>query len=293
MSKKLKSFIMTILGIYYITILVICCLGLRGCSKRCDVEEVRAEFNQYQIDSDIAIVYNDAIIYFNDHSVRFSNLTKHYDDYGPYLWHISQEYIYFADIYKNDNNKNNSNIVLYQCNLYGENLQIVYEKSNVKSGWWLKNRDDSIFYFTYTINNITYIDSYDASTETLESIVANDKCKREDYVKGKEREYDINRKRDKASITKKNSSETFVVDNNYLKTTPYYESINRFPYELEHVIETKGRIFFFYRFVTEGFFEINASYTFVIFEFFYETKEMSYKYLIQADDIEALIVFIP
>lgn len=57
--------------------------------------------------------------------------------------------------------------------------------------------------------------------------------------------------------------------------------------------ETNDRLFLFYRFVTEGFFEINASYTFAIFEFIYDTKLISYKYLIQAADIVPLMVFIP
>lgn len=97
MLKKLNvSFIMAILGI--------CCFALSGCSKKCDFEEVRIEFNQYQIDSDIAIVYADRIIYFDDHSIRLRDLAKHSDSTGPYLWHISKKYIYFAKTYKNDSN---------------------------------------------------------------------------------------------------------------------------------------------------------------------------------------------
>lgn len=284
MLKKLNlSFIIAILGI--------CCFALSGCSKRCDVEEVRAEFAQYPTSSDVAIVYNDTIIYFNDHFVDFNNLIE----YRSSKWHISHEYIYFSTGYSNNKKSDYINLLLYKCDLYGNNLQIIYEKNNVKSNWVLKNYNDSIFYFAYSINNTKYVDSYDVSTETLESTIVNKNCKREDYVKNKETkyDYDINHKKDKISIIKKDSSETFVVDNNYLKTTPYYESINKFPYKLEFMRETEDRLFLFYRFVTEGFFEINATYTFAIFEFFYDTKEMSYKYLIQAADIESLIVFIP
>lgn len=281
LKKSILSFIGVILGLS--------CLTLGGCAEKYDFEEVRAEFSQYPSDPNVTVVLDDNTVYFYDHEVHLYDLVP---KTSVFRWYISREYIFFSDVDYSDerNNSHVGNLVLYRCDLYGNDLQRLYEKNEVRVEWFLRN--NHVFYFSYSLNDVKYIDSYDVLTGETKNVFEGKDCDIKDYQENQERKYTVDCTNGKASIVEKASSETFVVDENYLKTTPYYESIGKFPYDLEQVHETKGRLFLFYRLQIEGFFEVLPDYTYAIFEFSYETKEMIYKLLIQANDVAAFEVYL-
>lgn len=258
------------------------CLAFAGCAEKYNFEEVRAEFSQYPSDPDIAVVLDGDTVYFNDHTVHLRDLVS--DDVTVRELYISQEDIFFCGA--SFDSSHIGSIALYQCDWYGNDMQLLYEKGEMGSIDTLRNKN--VFYFQYVIDGVKYIDCYDIFTGESKNIGEGQDCNIEDYAQTFDSDYVIEHKNGAIGIGKKSSPRNgmVVLDEDYLKTTPYYASICKYPYNLEHVKESDGKLYALYRLKIEDFFDVTPKYTYAVFEVAYETGNMTYKLLVQLDDVE-------
>lgn len=259
------------------------CFIFSGCAEKYNFEDVRAEFSQYQPDPNLAVILDGDIVYFYDHEIHLRDLVT--GDITVRDLYVSQKDIFFsASHFERKDHSYIGSVALYQCDLYGNDIQKLYEKGEIESLDTLRNKD--VFYFQYVIDDVMYIDSYDIFTGESKNMDKGKECNVSDYSETFESDYVIEQKNGEASISERSSSTTVVLDDDYLKTTPYYGSICKYPYNLEHVRENDGKLYAFYRLKIENFFDVTPKYTYAVFEFAYGTKEMTYKMLVQFDDVE-------
>ena len=182
-----------------------------------------------------------------------------------------------------------ADLLVYKYNLTEYNVVCLFKKENLKTP--LKQIfNGETLYFQYKIKGSSdkIIDSYNVIAEEYKNIARGKNWDISNYKEVVEEKYSyiLNDKNNEFTIKEIESSEIFVGDEEYLKQTPYYDSLNKYSYEIDHIKENKGRIYIVYRLCIEGFFHINTKYTFVIFEFDFINKTLLYKSIVQMPDIE-------
>lgn len=268
-----------------VVILCLCCNLLTSCSDKYSFEEVRQEFSRYEADLNVGVVLDSRNLYFYDRSIELEEMIPEGDVTN---FQFIGDNIYFTAT-KSGWWSFSADLLVYKYNLTENNVVCLFKKENLKTP--LKQLfNGETLYFQYKIKGSSdkIIDSYHVITEEYKNIACGKDCNINNYKEVVEEKYSytLNDKNNEFSIKEIESSEIFVGDEEYLKRTPYYDSLNKYSHELDHIRENKGRIYIVYRLFIEGSFSINTKYTFVIFEFDFINKTLLYKSIVQMPDIE-------
>ncbi len=285
---KIKRVI--ILSVIVITIL--CGNIFAACSNSvvCSFEEVKQEFSQYEADLNTAVLLDFSNLYFYDRTIRLEEMVPEEIFHN---FQIINDNIYFT--VGDSIGWNNAKYVLYKCDLYGNNLEWLFKKENIKS---VKDTfNGNVLYVQYEKKGTSekIIDSYNLFTGEYANVAHGEDCDINNYKEVESDNYscEFENKNHKGNFTiiDNKTSETFVVDDEYIMQTPYYQSLSKYPYRLGVINEYKRKLYITYILeVVDDASDPFPDYTVVAFEFDFETKELKYKTIVQMYDIEVYLV---
>jgi len=266
----------------FIVTLVLLCLGLvSNCNREDTTQLAKDEFEKYDNGKNEVVLNIEDNLYFEDYILMRDDMPSHIT--GTYIFH--QNSIYYLRIVSTGIlNKHKEAFQVYSCDLYGKNSKLVYSKNMDVYGTVKVQAQGDSYYFQYTKNDLVFIDRYTISTNTYETVYSGTDCRISDYIQEEESQYSIEitensfyptKERGKFVITDSETGTKRIIDDDYLKNTIYYQSMNMFGYGPDRFDISKGHILLTYGIgAGDGW-----NYPYLIFEYDFETDTLEYKML--------------
>lgn len=277
--------------IYRVLILLIlfCCCS---CFAEDRQQEAKDEFSQYYNGEEEVVIKLWDYYYFENHTFDCNTL---YGDEGSNLADctiVKEQKIYYFDydIVEKDFNYKKYYFQVFSCDYYGENRcfvdDFVFDAGEKKVDYGVSGY---YFYLKYKKNNMTYIDRYNVNDNTFENIEVGQSLSIYDYINKKESsEFEIEltsysnsysckktKKNGWFKIKNKETSEERVIDDEYLKSTLYLDSMELFGYEPISYTISKGHILLAYVIAAGD----GWNYPQLVFEYDFASNSLEYKLL--------------
>ena len=244
--------------------------------KRKDTTQMaKDEFSQYFNGKNEVVLEVINELHFEDHILKHADL----EFSGTHINFVFYDnFIYYAS----EDSKNGC-INFYSCDLYGKNVQKIYshfwnEGNNVTA---ISGREYS-FFIKSVNDDFVFIDKYTVPTNVYEKIDKGKKGEKFDlsnYQEENNSKYSIEiNSSEKVSdeyhgefvITDLESGIERRIDDEYLKTTPYFESMKKFNYAPQKSDISKGRILLTY-WIGAG---DGWNYSHLVFEYDFESDKL-------------------
>ena len=195
----------------------------------------------------------------------------------------------------------NFTLNIYESNLQGTDIKLVYSKDGFKTHPWAYAIDD-VFYIEHYSNNALdldtkLIDSYTISTGIYKNIASGKDCSLSDYIpKEEQSRYSIEiienkspKEHGKFIITDLETGIVKTIDDDYLNDTIYVESMKKFNHGPKRVDISNGHIL-----LTYGIGAGNGwNFPHLIFEYDFDSNTLEYKLLaFPYDSVPIEIVYI-
>ena len=271
---------------FFIATLILLCLGfVSACNREDTTQLAKDEFAKYNNGKNDVVLFDVNGLYFQDYTLEdLENSDPHRT--GFFLFYentIYHPHVVSTGIF----NEHREAIEIYSCDLHGKNSKLVFSKKmDVYGTFKIRTQGDS-FYFQYTKDDLVFIDRYTIPTNTYENLCSGKDCRISDHIQQEESQYSIemtdylfSKEHDKFVITDSETGAKRIIDNDYLKNTIYFESINMFGYGPDRFDISKGHILLTY--------EIEAGDgwddCFLVFEYDFEKDALEYKLLAFTDD---------
>lgn len=206
-------------------------LLLSSCSKETIAyETVLSEFSQYQNTND-TVLFLDPYLYFNDYRINLDDFFPHRESPKDFIIEdatLLNDQIYFTVLIKEDRSWST---ILYRCGLRGENLEEVFGKANHGKSGDSKIIDGTVYYFKYNdANKVDEISSfYNIRTAQYGDVSELGFSNINDFLKNYGN-YRVEKMEKTFIVTDKRSQENRIIDDAFLRTTEYYQSLNKFGY---------------------------------------------------------------
>ncbi len=256
-----------------------------------NTQEAKTEFMQYfDGKNDVALHYY-TYISFQEYKIDLEkNLSKREELTNGQI--IYNDHIYFTTAKEVGvfNLKYIFNI--YKMDLLGENIELVFSKDGYETCPWAYDFEKD-FYIEHYLKNVFYeesrrIDKYNIVTGIYENIDGGKDSDIDDYIKKEvESDYKIEIKTNELSnevlpndhgyfiITDSKNDKEIIIDDNYLKTTIYYESMYKFNYSpMQYNISNNHILLSYIIGASDGF-----NCTYVVFEYSFDTNDFKFKLL--------------
>ena len=254
---------------------------------------LRDDFKEFHTENDLAYIYK-GCVHFNTHSFDLDYLISKNETIPinkAFFVHregflFKKDKIYFS-VRREDKLYREYSFLIYECDLYGNNMQLVYEKNGYKSDIYAYSVivKDKIFYIEYSVKSdtakdgyATQIDTYDLSTGTYTSAIARgEDCSLEDYYEKNESWQMVDKEQDYFEILLPGETESIIIDKEFMNATVYGNVMNKYDYPPPHkwgIVD--GRVLLVYG--NPGFY--------VVFEYDVENHELIYKMIGFWDDDE-------
>lgn len=272
--------LVTGVNVFIITMLVVSMLLLGSCSN--NIQDRKDEFSQYAEENEIALVYEDRILYFDSHSVELEALTGKGEEANGGVF-IEDEKIYFTTTV--ENGWFYYGLKVYECDLYGNDLKLLFQKDDYKTYCRTCIVGKSV-YISYNLKNAfskssEMIDMYDIETGEYKNIDSGEECSLSNYLPIKTSSYEFNivdhSSADYFEIQNMNNGEKKIVDNEFMKNTIYFDSLQKFGYNAMRADVVDGHIYLTYSIGVDGF--VKVSYPHLVFEYDFENDSLQYKML--------------
>ena len=244
-----------------------------------EAQSIRNDFNQFYKESTIAYICGGYSIHQHTHKVDLDDLIKRNHlipankEYSIHYrsFYFSEDTVYFS-INREDILYREYSFLIYKCDLYGNNMQTVYEKNGYSSRPVAAVKD-GIFYIDHSVKSnseghdyVTQIDSYNPLTGEYKIAIAyGNNCSLEDYYESTP--WDIlDNKRNYFEILLPGESECIIIDENFMETTVYADNMIKYGYSPHKWGIVDGRVLLVYRLLGQG--ELGLGhYPHVIFEY--------------------------
>lgn len=195
----------------------------------------------------------------------------------------------------------NFTLNIYESNLKGKYTKLIFSKEGFKTNPKAYAYDDK-FYIEHHLENAfnqnsKCIDMYSINDNIYENIASGKDCKLSDYFYSEEQSrYSVEviknispQEHGKFIITDSETGIAKTIDDNYLKNTIYFESMEKFNYSPKRFDISKGHILLTY--------EIGAgdgwNYSHLVFEYNFELNILEYKLLaFPYDSVPIKIIYI-
>ena len=236
------------------------------------------EFSQYFNGKNEVVLGVINEIHFEDHILKHADL----EFSGTFI-----NYVFYDNlIYYASEDSKNSCINFYSCDLYGKNVQKIY------SHFWNEGNDVTVIsgreysFFIKSVNDdFVFIDKYTVPTNVYEKIDKGKKGEKFDlsnYQEENNSKYSIemikkisDENNGKFVITDLESGLKKTIDDEFLKSMPYFESMQKFSYGPHQYVISKGHIFLNYTIgAGNGF-----NYSHLILEYDFESDKLDYRML--------------
>ena len=241
------------------------------------------EFSKYYNGKDEVVLNIEDNLYFENYALDLNGLVKGNEHNNGLI--INQRNFFFST--SKENSMFNFTLNIYESNLLGTDIKLVYSKDGFKTHPWAYAIDD-VFYIEHYSNNALdleskLIDSYTISTGIYENIASGKDCSLSDYMpKEEQSRYSIEvienispQKHGKFIVTDLETGLSNIIDDEYLKDTIYIESMEKFNYSPKRVDISNGHILLTYGIgAGDGW-----NYPHLVFEYDFDSNTLEYKLL--------------
>ena len=239
----------------------------------------KEEFSQYYNGKNEVVLNIEDNLYFENYIITNTSFSPECL-YGSIIFHNNN--IYYLSFESSKMGLKNDAILIYSCDLFGENIKEIYTKElNIYSKVKIKTNKDT-FYLQYTKEDKVFIDKYTISSGIYENIDSGEDCSLSNYIQEEQSIYDIEVIEDispvehgKFIITDPNTGIVNTIDDEYLKNTIYIKSMQKFNYSPKRVDISNGHILLTYSIgAGDGW-----NYPYLIFEYDFNLNSLEYKML--------------
>ena len=248
------------------------------------------EFSQYFNGKNEVVLEFSNEIHFEDHILKHTDL----EFSGTHINCVFYDNLIY---YASEDSKNGC-INFYSCDLYGKNVQKIY------SHFWNEGNDviaisgrEYSFFIKSVNDDFVFIDKYTVPTNVYEKIDKGKKGEKFDlsnYQEENNSKYSIemikkisDENNGKFVITDLESGLKKTIDDEFLKSMPYFESMQKFSYGPHQYVISKGHIFLNYTIgAGDGF-----NYSHLILEYDFESDKLDYRMLAFTHDYSVDIFY--
>lgn len=268
---------------------IMVCFALCATSCREDTTNLaKDEFGKYYNGKNEVAISMYSTIYFEDYKIDLNEL-KPNEEFNEGLI-MEKDKFYFTTC--EENSFFDFTLRIYESDIYGSEIRLIFSKGGYKTHPWVSGTSD-LFYIehyleTALIQQSKQIDRYSLENGSYEVVAGGNNCKLSDYtVKDETEKYKIVNDKssdgnDKFIITNTETGEERIVDDQYLATTEYIESMEMFKYSTRRFDIVNGHILLTYSIgAGDGW-----NYPFLIFEYDFDTDNLEYKTLLFLRDKE-------
>ena len=281
-----------------ICLLFLTILTLLLTSCRQDTTQLaKDEFSKYYNGKDEVVLNIEDNLYFENYALDLNGLVKGNEHNNGLI--MNQRNFFFST--SKENSMFNFTLNIYESNLQGTDIKLVYSKDGFKTHPWTYAIDD-VFYIEHYSNNALdleskLIDSYTISTGIYENISSGKDCSLSDYVpKEEQSRYSIEvienispQEHGKFIVTDLEKGLSNIIDDEYLRNTIYIESMKKFNYSPKRVDISNGHILLTYGIgAGDGW-----NYPHLVFEYDFDSNTLEYKLLaFPFDSVPIEIIYI-
>jgi len=255
------------------------------------------EFSKYYNGENDVVLNIEDNLYFENYALDLNGLVKG-NEYNNGLI-INQRNFFFST--SKENSMFNFTLNIYESNLQGTDIKLVYSKDGFKTHPWAYAIDD-VFYIEHYSNNALdleskLIDSYTISTGIYENISSGKDCSLSDYAQKEEQSrYSIEvientspQEHGKFIVTDLEKGLSNIIDDEYLRNTIYIESMEKFNYSPKRVDISNGHILLTYGIGAGD----GLNYPHLVFEYDFLSNKLEYKLLaFSFDSVPVEIIYI-
>ena len=276
--------------------LTILTLLLTSC-RQDTTQLAKDEFSKYYNGRDEVVLNIEDNLYFENYALDLNGLVKGNEHNNGLI--INQRNFFFST--SKENSMFNFTLNIYESNLQGTDIKLVYSKDGFKTHPWAYAIDD-VFYIEHYSNNAfdlesKLIDSYTISTGIYKNISSGKDCDLSSYIpKEEQSKYSIEvienispQKHGKFIVTDLEKGLSNIIDDEYLKDTIYIESMEKFNYSPKRVDISNGHILLTYGIgAGDGW-----NYPHLVFEYDFDSNTLEYKLLaFPFDSVPIEIIYI-
>ena len=276
--------------------LTILTLFLTSC-RQDTTQLAKDEFSKYYNGKDEVVLNIEDNLYFENYELDLNGLVKGNEHNNGFI--INQSNFFFSA--SKENSMFNFTLNIYESNLQGTDIKLVYSKDGFKTHPWAYAIDD-VFYIEHYSNNVLdleskLIDSYTISTGIYENIASGKDCSLSDYMpKEEQSRYSIEvienispQEHGKFIVTDLEKGLSNIIDDEYLRNTIYIESMEKFNYSPKRVDISNGHILLTYGIgAGDGW-----NYPHLVFEYDFDSNKLEYKLLaFPYDSVPIEIIYI-
>lgn len=281
-----------------ICLLFLTILTLLLTSCRQDTTQLaKDEFSKYYNGKDEVVLNIEDNLYFENYALDLNGLVKGNEHNNGLI--INQRNLFFST--SKENSMFNFTLNIYESNLQGTDIKLVYSKDGFQTHPWAYAIDD-VFYIEHYSNNALdleskLIDSYTISTGIYENISSGKDCSLFDYMpKEEQSRYSIEvienispQEHGKFIVTDLEKGLSNIIDDEYLRNTIYIESMEKFNYSPKRVDISNGHILLTYGIgAGDGW-----NYPHLVFEYDFDSNKLEYKLLaFPFDSVPIEIIYI-
>lgn len=280
----------------YLLFLTILTLFLTSC-RQDTTQLAKDEFSKYYNGKDEVVLNIEDNLYFENYTLDLNGLVKGIEYNNGLI--INQSNFFFS--VSKENSMFNFTLNIYESNLQGTDIKLVYSKDGFKTHPWAYAIDD-VFYIEHYSNNALdlkskLIDSYTISTGIYENIDSGKDCGLSDYIQKEEQSrYNVEvienispQDHGKFIVTDLEKGLSNIIDDEYLKDTIYIESMEKFNYSPKRVDIANGHILLTYGIgAGDGW-----NYPHLVFEYDFDSNKLEYKLLaFPFDSVPIEIIYI-
>ena len=287
-DSKLKK-----ICLLFLTILT---LLLTSC-KQDTTQLAKDEFAKYYNGKDEVVLNIENNLYFENYELDLNGLVKGNEHNNGLI--INQRNFFFSAF--KENSMFNFTLNIYESNLQGTDIKLVYSKDGFKTHPWAYAIDD-VFYIEHYSNNALdleskLIDRYAISTGIYENIASGKDCSLSDYMpKEEQSRYSIEvienislQEHGKFIVTDLEKGLSNIIDDEYLRNSIYIESMEKFNYSPKRADISNGHILLTYGIgAGDGW-----NYSHLVFEYDFASNKLEYKLLaFPFDSVPVEIIYI-
>ena len=276
--------------------LTILTLFLTSC-RQDTTQLAKDEFSKYYNGKDEVVLNIEDNLYFENYELDLNGLVKGNEHNNGFI--INQSNLFFSA--SKENAMFNFTLNIYESNLQGTDIKLVYSKDGFKTHPWAYAIDD-VFYIEHYSNNTLdleskLIDRYAISTGIYENIASGKDCSLSDYMpKEEQSRYSIEvienispQEHGKFIVTDLEKGLSNIIDDEYLRNTIYIESMEKFNYSPKRVDISNGHILLTYGIgAGDGW-----NYPHLVFEYDFDSNKLEYKLLaFPYDSVPIEIIYI-
>lgn len=259
-------------------------MSLSSC--RTSTDQLEQKFAKYPSDKNVVAVLDNSIFYFTDHILNLRNIVK--DEVPNHGYLFLDGKLYFS--VSKQNAALDFSFLVYECDVYGNNLELVFEKHGYKTKPWATGKQSVLYleyYETNALDNSSrVIDSYNISTGVYENVSNGDGSSLEDYRKDTDEKYTFQFENSVISITDTQNNENYKISDKTLHESDFGDILIDLDYSFYGYNETNsGKIYLVYRIKSNG-----SQYPHFICEYIPNTDEVVFKSLFFSNDVETISV---